>query len=187
MRMTMSVALPGPNGTTTLTGLLGYLSWACAPNAVTTRQSTSTDPNRRKEILPVSRRRWFVRSRLFRGFDLHLGGNVLPGLDLVGEPRLGVVERLVRHDIEILLLEGVDHRRRVQRLDRGLEDRLQDLFRRAGRREQSLPSDRADAGIADLLHRRHVGKFGQALMVDQRERSQLAGFDLGRGRSDIEE
>src|SRR3954462_13805867 len=47
MRITMSVALPGPNGTTTLTGLLGNLSWACAPNAVTARQSTRTDPNRR--------------------------------------------------------------------------------------------------------------------------------------------
>jgi hypothetical protein len=47
IRITMSVALPGPNGTTTLTGLLGNLSWACAPNAVTARQSTRTDPNRR--------------------------------------------------------------------------------------------------------------------------------------------
>src|SRR4051812_12570515 len=50
MRITMSVALPGPNGTTTLTGLLGNLSWACAPNAVTARQSTRTDPNRRMEM-----------------------------------------------------------------------------------------------------------------------------------------
>src|SRR3981081_2182064 len=159
MRMTMSVALPGPNGTTTLTGLLGYLSWACAPNAVTTRQSTSTDPNRRMDILPVIRRRWFVRSRLFRGFDLHLGGNVLPGLDLVGEPRLGVVKRLVRHDIEILFLECIDDRRRLQRLDRTLEDGFEGPPRGTGRREQPLPCDRADAGISDLLHRRHVWKF----------------------------
>src|SRR3954452_15924214 len=58
IRITMSVALPGPTGTTTLTGLLGNLSWACAPDAVTARQSTRTDPNRRMgNVLPVSRRR----------------------------------------------------------------------------------------------------------------------------------
>ena len=74
-----------------------------------------------------------------------------------------------------------------RRLDRSLEDRLQYVLRRTGRREQPLPCDRADAGISDLLHRRHVGKFGQTLVVHQRERPQLAGFDLGRGRRDVEE
>src|SRR3981189_321307 len=111
MRMTMSVARPGPNGTTTLTGLLGNLSWACAPNAVTTRQSTSTDPNRRMGSPPLfsGGARVIAEARLFRGFDLHGGGDGLPSLDLVGEPCLGVVERLVRHDIEILFLECSDH------------------------------------------------------------------------------
>src|SRR4051812_37317869 len=111
MRITMSVALPGPNGTTTLTGLLGNLSWACAPNAVTARQSTRTDPNRRMGmsflflggvrprhrrtcdadvnvrvpdfamLQALSRDRTSGRGELFRGFDLHLRGDVLPGLD----------------------------------------------------------------------------------------------------------
>src|ERR1700704_6200240 len=98
IRITMSVALPGPNDTTTLTGLLGNLSWACAPNAVTTRQSTSTDPNRRMGSPPCFQAtfaRILAEAKLFRGFDLHLGGDVLPSLDLVGKPCLGIVERLV--------------------------------------------------------------------------------------------
>src|SRR5262245_45936371 len=86
MRMTMSVALPGPNGTTTLTGLFGYLSWACACTPAKARHSAIKTHERRIFILLV------FRCASFRGLDLHLAGDVLPGLDFVGEPSPGVVQ-----------------------------------------------------------------------------------------------
>ena len=46
MRMTMSVALPGPNGTTTRTGLLGYFSCAPALDARTTMAASRNKPVR---------------------------------------------------------------------------------------------------------------------------------------------
>ncbi len=51
MRMTMSVALPGPNGTTTLTGFDGYLScawdWAFACMPLKARHSANKRLTRR--------------------------------------------------------------------------------------------------------------------------------------------
>ena len=47
MRMTMSVALPGPNGTTTLTGFDGYLSCAVAAPTMARQQAANARmPNR---------------------------------------------------------------------------------------------------------------------------------------------
>ncbi len=127
------------------------------------------------------------RGVLLRDLDLHLRSDVFPGLELVGEPRLGVVERLVGNDVEVLLVEGIDHRLCLQRLQRGREQGLQHLLRRSRGRKQPLPGDRADAGIADLLHGRDIRIFGQALVVDQRQRPQLAGLDLRRGRGRVQE
>src|SRR5262245_24182812 len=54
MRMTMSVALPGPNGTMTLTGLPGYLSCASAsiPGVASSSAEATVKPKRIIAILP---------------------------------------------------------------------------------------------------------------------------------------
>src|SRR5262249_33047274 len=54
IRMTMSVALPGPNGTITLIGLLGYLSSPCAGLPVVKATSVSSSSlNRAMAFLPL--------------------------------------------------------------------------------------------------------------------------------------
>src|SRR6516225_12488377 len=57
-----------------------------------------------------------LKAILFRGLDLHRRGDLFPGLELAGQPGLGVVERLTRHDVEVLLVEGIDYGRRHKRL-----------------------------------------------------------------------
>src|SRR5262249_60895808 len=83
------------------------------------------------------------------GLDLHLGGDLAPGVDLLREPGLGIGERGVRHRVKALLLERRACLRRLQSSNGGVENRLQNFLRRAGRREQALPGNGADAGETD--------------------------------------
>src|SRR5262249_40349881 len=117
MRMTMSVALPGPNGTTTLIGFDGYLSCAGAwatPNAST----TAAPPNSPPLFMSCSRSGDRPRHSdpLLRHLDLHLGGDLTPGRKLAVEPGLRLLERCVRLDADELLGEGLLQLRRLRRL-----------------------------------------------------------------------
>src|SRR3954451_14361547 len=62
------------------------------------------------------RRRTLMRAAwteaLFGGFGLHARSDVLPRLDLARQPGMGIIERLVGHGVEALLLERIDHRLR---------------------------------------------------------------------------
>src|SRR5215831_18574213 len=85
MRMTISVALPGPNGTTTLMGFEGYLScaeagmpYAKTSNNRTIRRFMSVDTRGAEVTPPV----------LIGQFDLDLGDRLSPRGKLVIEPRL---------------------------------------------------------------------------------------------------
>src|SRR5713101_7888124 len=101
MRMTMSVALPGPNGTTTLTGFDGYLSWAAT--STPPKAKSMVDNNRRSLRFMLSSH--VVRSShaqaalpqdpaaptgvgqiLVRQLDLHLGDDFSPCRKLAREP-----------------------------------------------------------------------------------------------------
>src|ERR1700722_11162329 len=112
------------------------------------------------------------------GLDLHFAGDLAPDVQLAREPSLGVGERCVGHEVEGLLPERLDHRGLLHGRDRGSKNRLQHRLRRAGRREQALPGDGADAGEAKLLHGGDVGKIRQPRMIDQREGAQAAGLHL---------
>src|SRR5262245_40211959 len=129
MRMTMSVALPAPNGTITLTGFDGYLSCARASAASPARPMTASSTMtrrfirsslksrpldaalvRRSETQPP--RRWLRRGRLLkplsvRQLDLHLAGDLFPALELAVEPGLRLLGRRVRRDADQLFLECV--------------------------------------------------------------------------------
>src|SRR5712691_13509109 len=52
IRITMSVALPGPKGTTTLIGFTGYLSWAAAAMLPSARQDAESKIRPRRFMFP---------------------------------------------------------------------------------------------------------------------------------------
>src|SRR5262245_48499695 len=173
MRMTMSVALPGPNGTTTLTGLLGYLSCAASSIPPTARNNNERIAKRFMWLSAVLA----PSDALVGQFDLHLGDGLAPLGELAVEPGLRLVQRGVRLDADELLLEGVLQRRSARRLHDRLVERGEDLFRRLRRREHALPVQGADAGIAGLGQGRHVGIVRQPRLRQHRDRPQLAGLD----------
>src|SRR5262249_46994877 len=133
MRITMSVALPGPNGTTTLTGFDGYLSCASAAALPTTTHAPSNKKPRRLMLSSSHGREQFEEHDLLGHLDLHLGDILAPHRKLAVEPRLRVLERRVRLDADVLLLEAFLQLRGTRGLDDRLEQRRQDLFRRVGR------------------------------------------------------
>src|SRR5262249_2162700 len=143
IRITMSVALPGPNGTTTLMGFEGYLSCAGAGAAPNARKTTPAARSP-KRLIPCSR----SRDRrplgvLLRHLDFHLGGDLAPGGELAVEPGLRLLERCVRLDADELLGERLLQRRGLRRLADRLEQRRQHVLRRIGRRQHALPVQRA--------------------------------------------
>src|SRR5438094_10319374 len=66
-----------------------------------------------------------------RHIDLDRRGDLFPGRDLAGEPGVGLVHGLRRHDVEVLLAQRLLRGRRLQRLDGGL---VQGFEYRLGRR-----------------------------------------------------
>src|SRR5262245_35401714 len=164
MRITISVALPGPKGTSTLIGFDGYRS--CAASSVTAPASSIADtasipsrlmfppePCRRSRAAPHATRAGSLIGQL----DLHLGDDLAPGGELVPEPGLRLLQRLVRLHAHELPAEAFLQRRRLRSLDDRPEQRGEDLLRRAGGRQHALPVQRADTGIAGLRQRRDVG------------------------------
>src|SRR5262245_23180429 len=116
MRMTMSVALPGPNGTTTLTGLFGYLSCAASSMPPTARNNNERIAKRFMWLSAVLA----PRDALVGQFDLHLGDGLAPRGKLAVEPSLRLVQRGIRLDDDELLLEGFITRRSLGGLVDGL-------------------------------------------------------------------
>src|SRR5262245_29031937 len=144
MRMTMSVALPGPNGTTILIGLLGNLSCAAAGPAAARHRTA-------KRARPVR----FMSGSLqgggsVRQLDLHFAGDLAPRIELALEPGLRVVQRLVRLDTHELLGKGLLQLRNLGRFENGLMQRRQHVLRRLRRRKHGLPVQRADTGETGL-------------------------------------
>src|SRR6478672_1211885 len=90
MRITISVALPAPNGTSTLTGLEGYLSCACA--GVQTMAATANKARlKRFMIASVLAKRSDNFIVLLCQIDLHFTRNLAPCVELAFEPGLGLV------------------------------------------------------------------------------------------------
>src|SRR5215831_7639602 len=216
MRMTISVALPGPNGTTTLTGFEGYLS--CAATSTPARAKTSTNrmhdrfmslsasgdaptasdrplQDRCRDGPPSSalrpsravRRSAVIRRTLVGQFDLDLGDGLSPRGKFAVEPRLRLLQRRVRLDADELLLEGFLQLRGIRGLDDRLEEGCQNLFRRSGRCQHALPVQSAHAGVAGLGQRRNIGIFRQPRLRQHRDRPQLAGLDHRRRARGIDE
>src|SRR5258708_1129845 len=129
MRITMSVALPGPNGTTILIGFEGYLSCACAwaPKARRTAVAIKTP----KRFMPCCRSCDRL-GPLLAYLDLHLGGDLAPGGKLAVEPGLRLLQRRARLDADKLLGECLLQLRNLRSLADRLEQRRQDLLRRVG-------------------------------------------------------
>ena len=76
----------------------------------------------------------------------------------------------------------------AQHLDRIAIDPLRQRGRRAGRRHQAEPGDRAEARHAGLREGRQLGRGLGALQIGDREDLQLAGaMQRHRGRERIEE
>src|SRR5262249_26469256 len=99
IRITMSVALPGPYGTTTLTGFEGYLSCAGAWAAPMATMSANAEA--------IIKRRMRSSRALLGHLDLHLGYGLAPSRELVVEPGLRLLERRARLDGDQLLFEAV--------------------------------------------------------------------------------
>src|SRR5215472_2070765 len=206
MRMTISVALPGPNGTTTLTGFEGYLSCAATWTPPRAKTSTNKMPNRFMSLsasgdastasdrpLQRSLPRWprVIRASAFTSsspqrrhrrtlvgqFDLDLGDGLSPRRKFAVEPRLRLLQRRVRLDADELLLEGFLQLRGIRGLDDRLEEGCQNLFGRTGRCQHALPVQSAHAGVAGLGQRWDIGIFRQPCLRQHRDRPQLAGLD----------
>src|SRR5262249_28348548 len=105
MRMTISVALPGPNGTTTLTGFEGYLS--CAATSTPPRAKRNTNrmlkrfmtffasdgaPRDIRKLCKQFALTPTSRPTLVRQFDLDLGDGLSPCGKLAVEPRLRLLQ-----------------------------------------------------------------------------------------------
>src|SRR5215831_12557855 len=189
MRMTISVALPGPNGTTTLIGFEGYLSCAATSTPLTAKTSRNSRPKRfiaysvSAVLHPIRRRTQSAPASchtLVGQFDLDLGDGLSPRGKFAVEPRLRLLQRRVRLDADELLLEGFLQLRGIRGLDDGLEEGCQNLFRRSGRCQHALPVQSAHAGVAGLGQRRNIGIFRQPRLRQHRDRPQLAGLDHRR-------
>src|SRR5258708_4359056 len=94
MRITMSVALPGPNGTTTLIGFEGYLSCACActPPMAKTKADDKTIARRCMRSSHVNPSECALVGQL----DFHLGEGLAPGGKLALEPQRRLVQDRAR-------------------------------------------------------------------------------------------
>ena len=85
------------------------------------------------------------------------------------------------------LLPALDHGRLLQhRLHLGRQP-VDDRLRSLGRHRDAEPGIGDQVGVARLLHRRHVGEGGIALLAADGERAHLAGLDVrGSRRQRIE-
>ena len=80
------------------------------------------------------------------------------------------------------LLPALDHGRLLQHgLHLGRQP-VDDRLRRLGRHRDAEPGIGDQVGIAQLLHGRHVGEGGIALLAADGERAHLAGLDVRGGR-----
>src|SRR5262245_52889474 len=115
MRITMSVALPAPNGTSTLIGLDGNFS--CAGTAVT--------PNAKPDTKPAATSRntrdtFITTPSLVIQVDLDLFCDFLPRRDFAVQPGLRVAERRGGIAADFLLRIGFEHEIGFQRLQHRL-------------------------------------------------------------------
>src|SRR6478609_8758988 len=98
IRVMMSVALPAPYGRRTLIGFEGYLSCADAgdairPAAITVSRTKCRRfmPRLRPRFTRPGRGRASPQRESLSQIDLHLSGDLAPGVELALEPGLGLL------------------------------------------------------------------------------------------------
>src|SRR3954469_11957822 len=173
-RATMSVMPPAANGTMMVTGCDGN-DWA--PAVPIPGSATANAPKNASSLIPSSQGKLNALSwSMARGSDgakgCRAGGLLLLHLDAVeadDRPPLvdfGLVEIVQRLRGQFGFVRNAHAERRNaflhdrigQRLDHRAVELVDDVFRRALRRPQTMPERNIHSGDAHLLHGRHIGQ-----------------------------
>src|SRR5215211_6402397 len=196
-RVTVSVALPAPNGTITVIARSGYVcAWAATPHS-TLHAATRA---RTKYVMSAPPWYWAPPFRLALLSDTSVYPSyTIPGIgrdrldrdqclllrDVGALDHLGPLGDIVAQallelfraarlgfdaDVRVLLLHVGARQDLAQRLVQGLDD----LTRRSRRASHAVPRGHLVAGDARLLHRGDVGQHRRALGSRNRQRADFA-------------